>query len=146
MTRSATSARAVLERALAAVEAKNLPAALALFAEDAVLEDPHYPNPRMQGKATVAEGLRWAFGTLDRMGFAVVAALESEDGQSVAVEVATSHTMKGGAKLEFPQAFFVDTKDGQITRLRAYSPHGPNGIGGLVLGAVRLSRQLTARR
>jgi ketosteroid isomerase-like protein len=141
-----TSTRSVIERLFAACEAKDLDAAIRCFAVDAVCHDPHYPTPRMVGRDAITEGLRWAFGSLQKMGFTPIHYLESEDGRVAAVETATAHRLPGGRPLEFQQTFIVETSDGLITRLRSYPPYGPGGIGGLILGLTRLRRRLARRR
>ena len=40
-----------------AFEEKDVPAVLALFADDSVLIDPHYPQTEMKGKAAIRQGL-----------------------------------------------------------------------------------------
>ena len=67
----AESLRGLMERLFAAVEAKDLPGVLDLFADDGVLFDPHYPTPRMVGKAAIADGLTWGFGTMKTFGFTI---------------------------------------------------------------------------
>lgn len=57
--------RTLVEDAFAAFEAKDLSAALQYFADDAVMIDPHYPTPHMDGKRAISEGLQWAFSSLD---------------------------------------------------------------------------------
>lgn len=138
--------REVVDRLFAAVEAKDLAAAVDCFAEDGVCIDPHYPTPRMVGKAAIAEGLRWAFGTLERLGFTPLHYFEAEDKQSAAVEMATSHRLPGGRSLDFSQTFVVETRDGLVTRLQSYPSYGPGGIGGLVLGLARLQRRVVQLR
>lgn len=142
----AAGTREQIEGMFAAVMAKDLERALAYFADDAVLFDPHYPTPRMVGKAAIRDGLTWGFGSLEKFGFAIERIYWSEDGRRGAVEVATSHVLKGGMKLNFPQAFCFDLADGKLTRLQAYEPYGPNGIGGLILGLTRLRRRLMGKR
>jgi len=137
--------RDVAERNFAAVETKDADAVLRLFADDAVFIDPHYPTPRMVGKAAIAEGLRWAFTGMKTFGFTIVNFFPSEDGQSAAVEMATHHVLKSGMKLDFPQAFVMETRDGLITRLQAYEPYGPGGIGGLILKLTRLKRKVSRK-
>src|SRR5947209_7862944 len=83
-----TTLRATVERLFKALEAKDAPAVLAFFAPNATIVDPHYPVPSMQGKAAIADGLRWAFGALRSMGFTIVNYCESADGRHAAVEVA----------------------------------------------------------
>lgn len=137
---AASPTRRLVERTFRAVEAKNLDGVLACFAAGAEMFDPHYPTPLMVGHAAIADGLRWGFASMERFGFTVTNYFESPDGSSAALEVDSHHVLKVGMKLDFPQAFFVTVRDGTITRLRAYEPYGPNGIGGAVLGLSRLGR------
>ena len=138
--------RALVDQLFAAVESKNVAAVLDFFAEDSVIIDPHYPTPRMADKAAMAEGLAWAFGTLEKMGFTAVHYFEAADGQSAAVEMDTAHRLPGGRPLNFRQTFVIETRDGRVTRLQSYTPYGPPGIGGLILKLVRLRRRLPRRR
>lgn len=135
-----------MERQFAAIEAKDLDAALSFFADDAVLIDPHYPVPRMVGKAAIADGLRWSFGQMKTFGFTVENYFGSEDGRSAALEVASAHVLNAGMRLNFPQVFVVEARDGLLTRVRAYEPYGPGGIGGIVLGLTRLCRKASGKR
>jgi hypothetical protein len=41
------------QKLIEAVMAKDIDAALATFADDAVLIDPHYPEPRMKGRVAI---------------------------------------------------------------------------------------------
>lgn len=141
-----TTLRDTVQRLFDAFEAKDVDAALALFAGDAVLVDPHYPAPRMAGKAAIADGLRWAFRTLRTLRFTTLTYCASADGGHAAVEVASAHVLATGMALAFQQVFVVDTRDGLVTRLQAYEPYGPNGIGGLVLGLTRLWRKMPRKR
>jgi ketosteroid isomerase-like protein len=100
----------------------------------------------MVGKAAIADGLEWAFGTLDKLGFTPTNYFEAEDGNSAAIEMATAHRLPGGRPLDFSQTFIVETRDGRITRLQSYPPYGPGGIGGLLLGLARLQRRFARRR
>ena len=135
------AARRALERALDAMERRDLEAALAAFDDDAVVEDPHYPRARMRGRAALAAGLAWALATLERPRFEVGAWLVSADGDSAAVEVRARHVVRGGLTLDTPQGMFVDTRGGRIVRLRVYAPHGTGGVAGAALLAARLARR-----
>ncbi len=137
--------REIVERPFAVAEAKDLDAFLACFTDDAVLMDPHYPTPRMVGKAAIAEGLRWGFSGMKQFGFTVMNYFESEDGQRAAIEMATHHVLKSGMKLNFSQVFVIETRDGLITRLQAYEPYGPGGIVGIYLLVSRLWRIVRRR-
>ena len=140
------AARDVMEKTFAALERRDRAAALACFAPDAVLFDPHYPQPKMQGIAEIAEGIDWGLSVMKRFGFTIERFFASEDGLSGAVEVDTNHTLNVGGDLRFPQVFIVETRDGLITALRAYEPYGPNGIGGFFLGFERLKRRLSGKK
>lgn len=141
-----TPLRTRIDALFAAVEAKNMTAALACFADDALVVDPHYPTPRMVGKAAIADGLQWAFATLHAMRFRPVGYFEAADGRSSAIEVATEHVLPGGQPLRFSQTFVIEAMDGQITRLQAYLPYGPHGVGGVFLALARLRRRFTRTR
>ena len=141
-----TPLRTLIERNFAAVEAKDLEAVLQCFAEDAVFIDPHYPSPVMIGKAAITDGLHWAFQGMKQFGFTVVSYGEWADGQHAAVEMATHHVLQTGMQLVFPQAFFIDAHNDLITRIQAYEPYGPSGLGGLVLGVTRFQRRLRGQR
>ncbi|MFH1796668.1 MAG: nuclear transport factor 2 family protein [Pseudomonadota bacterium] len=141
-----SQARAVLERTFRALEARDKAAVLACFAPDAVLFDPHYPQPLMAGLAEIEEGIDWGLSVMKRFGFRTRHFFGSEDGLSGAVEIDTDHMLSSGQNLKFPQVFVVETKDGLITGLRAYEPYGPNGIGGFFLGLARLRRRLSGKK
>ncbi len=79
------------------------------------------------------------------MGFPIVNYFEAEGGECAAVEVATAHVLKSGMKLDFPQMFVIETREGRISRLQAYEPYGPHGIVGVFLGATRIQRKLTGK-
>lgn len=140
--------REMVEQTFVIVEKMDVDAVLALFADDAVFYDPHYPSPCMQGKAAIAEGLAWGFGSMQKMGFPITAYYESPDGKSAVVEVATAHVLKAGMKLNFPQVFVINTHNGLVTRLQAYEPYepyGPHGIAGIMLILTRLVRRLQGK-
>lgn len=141
-----SQARDILEEVFRAIEKRDRTAIMACFAPDAVVFDPHYPQPRMHGRAEIAEGIDWGLSVMKRFGFRTKRFFASEDGLSGAAEVNTDHTLKAGQNLKFPQVFVIETKDGLITALRAYEPYGPNGIGGLVLGLSRLGRRLQGKK
>ena len=140
-----TPLRDLVERTFAAVETMSIEAVLPFFADDAVLCDPHYPNPNMAGKAAIIDGLKWGFGGMQKMGFKLVNYFEAEDGQKAAMEFDTAHVLRNGMKLHFPQVFVVETRNGLITRLQAYEPYGPHGIAGVALVIVRLVRRLSGK-
>jgi ketosteroid isomerase-like protein len=137
--------RASIERLFAAVEAKDLPAVLAGMTDDALLSDPHYPQPEMRGKSAITKGLTWGFGSIEKFGFTIVHYYETADGRGAVVEVDTNHVVKGGMKLHFPQIFVVDSNGTSITRVKAYEPYGPHGINAAVLVITRLVWKLTGK-
>lgn len=141
-TSSGGTARELMEALFDALIRGDKEASIAAFADDAVLFDPHYPEPDMRGKEAIASGLDWGFGSMRQFGFVPVNVFESSNGKSAAFEVDTHHVLKNGIKLDFPQAFFVEAANGKITGLRAYEPYGPNGIGGVFLALSRLKRKL----
>src|SRR5687767_10825942 len=104
--------RARLDRLFAAFEAKDLPTVLSFFADDAIIIDPHYPTPRMVGKAAIVDGLTWAFSAIEQPGFTITNLFETQTGHHMAVEVATAHRFRGGMQVEFPQVFVVETRSG----------------------------------
>jgi ketosteroid isomerase-like protein len=124
--------------AFAAIEAKDLPALMRLFADDAIVIDPHFPRPQMHGEAVITQCFREAIGGMRSFGYTIVNCFESKDGQRAAVETATHHVIKGGMKRPFPQVFIFETAEGHITRMQAYEPYGPHGIVGLFLFLARL--------
>ena len=134
-----------VEQLLDAFAAKDLDAVLTLLADDAVLVDPHYPNPRMAGKAEIADGLRWVFRTMKTLGFTPLTYFEAADGQRAAVEVASAYVLNTGMRLNLTQVFVIDTREGLVTRVQAYEPYGPGGIGGIVLSLTRLWRKMSRR-
>lgn len=119
-----------------AFSSKDLTAVMSFFADDAVLIDPHYPQPRMQGRYAIEQGLAWGLNNLEKPGFSVRNVLIN--GNSAAVEIDTHHLFKGGVEMRFDQMFMLETHHGKITRLQAYLPHGPSGVAGVVTLLTRL--------
>lgn len=128
---------------IAAFEAKDMSAILACFANDAVMIDPHYPQSKMVGKAAIEQGVSWVLGSMVKPSFRVKHSWV--DGESGVIEVDTHHVFKGGMVLDFPQVFVVETRNGLITRLQSYPPHGPSGIGGLLITITRLVWRLQGK-
>jgi ketosteroid isomerase-like protein len=124
------SGKSLLDELLAALMAKDLPRMMSLFADDAVVYDPHYPQPRMVGKAAVQQGLEWGLSTLEKPGFAVRHVWLSDD--SGVAEVDTHHVIRGGVEAKFEQVFVFEVRDGKFTRFQAYVPYRPHGIAGLM--------------
>lgn len=136
----------LLERVFRAVEQRDIDAALAPMAVDIDLFDPHYPKPRMNGHEEVRAGLEWGMASMERFGFITRNSFLSADGMACAIEVDTRHRLKTGMELAFPQVFVAEARNGVLTRLHAYEPYGPNGIGGFFLGLARLKRRFTGAR
>lgn len=141
MPATETNLRELVDRAFKYLMDKDQAGFIGLVAEDAVFFDPHYPVQRMVGKAAINDGITWGLGSMEQMGFKVEKFFTGEDGHSAAVEIATAHVLKGGKKLNFPQAFVFEVKDGLITRLQAYEPYPPGGVVGLFLGVNRLVKK-----
>jgi len=120
-------------------------AAIAAFADDAEIFDPHYPRPGMRGIAQIRAGLDWGFGSMRSFGFELKNYFPGKDGLSGVFEVDTHHVLKVGKKLDFPQIFVIETDGTRVTRLRAYEPYGPNGMGGVFLGLERLKWKLAGK-
>ncbi len=125
-----------------AVEAKDLELVMTYYAEDADFIDPHYPKVHMKGKREIEKGLIWGFNGLKKLGFTIEKTFESDDGKSIAIEVATAHVLPNGKALNFPQVFIVEVEAGKITRLQAYEPYGPHGIFKIILGVTRLFNKM----
>ena len=124
-----------IDAVFAAFTSRDLTDVMAHFADDAVMIDPHYPQPRMVGRAAIERGLTWGLGNLVKPGFAIRKVWI--DGDSAAIEVDTDHLFKGGMRLRFDQLFVVESREGKIIRLQAYVPYGPPGVAGLL---TRLTR------
>jgi len=135
--------RAFIERTFADVAAKNLDAVMAVFADDALLYDPHYPQPEMRGKANIRRGLEWGMSSMQKFGFPIRNCWI--DGDKAVIEVDTHHVLQGGMELKFPQIFVIETRDGLITRLQSYVPYLPHGIPGLVGALTRWQWKLTGK-
>ena len=139
------SLRNLIEETFRAVEARDRDAAVANFAADGVLIDPHYPQKEMKGHAAIGAGLDWLFAAVQQPGFGIVNFYPAEDGISAAVEVATHHRIRGGRNLHFPETFIIETQNGKIARMQGYPPYGPNGLQGLLLGVQKLIYRLLHR-
>ena len=123
--------------------AKDVGGALALFADDAVLIDPHYPEPRMQGRTAIERGLRWGLSSLEKPGFAL--RNSAVNGDVGFFEVDTKHKLTIGLTIAFDQVFVMEARDGRITRLQAYEPYPAPGIAGLIRRSTRLAWRLRRR-
>ena len=135
--------RAQVEKMFDAFSAKDLNAVMAMFADDALVYDPHYPIPEMKGIAAIQRGLKWGIESLEKPGFAIRHFWA--DANRAAVEVDTHHVLKGGMEIKFPQVFVVEMRDGLITRFQAYEPYPPTGIAGLISSVTRLMWKLQGK-
>jgi ketosteroid isomerase-like protein len=72
-----TSLHDLITRTFATVEARDLDAMMSVFADDAVVIDPHFPTPQMQGKAAITEGFRGAITGMRSYGYTLVNYIES---------------------------------------------------------------------
>ena len=125
---------------LQAFMAKDLAAALAFFADDAVLIDPHYPVARMTGRAAIERGLKWGLASLERPGFSI--RNRARQGAIEFYEVDTKHKLKIGQTIAFDQAFVVEIRDGKIVRMQAYEPYPAPGIAGVIRRVTWLAWKL----
>ena len=140
-----TTLRAMVDQMFATIETMDVEAVVALFAEDAVFFDPHYPQPRMAGKTAIRQGLQWGMGAMKSMKFPIVNYFEHESGQKAVVEIATSHVLKMGMHLNFPQVFVIEVSGNLLTRVQAYEPYGPHGINNIVLRLTRVAWRLSGK-
>lgn len=140
-----TTLHDLITHTFAAIEAMDLDATMSGFADDAVVIDPHFSTPRMQGKATITKGFQEAMSSMRSFGYTIVNYFETANGQGAAVETATHHVVKQGMKLNFPQVFIFEVADGRITRMQAYEPYGPHGIVGVFLLLGRLTKRFARK-
>lgn len=129
-------------RSFKLVEEKDLDGLMVLYTKDATLSDPHYPNPHMQGHKQIAEGMKWGFDSLNKLGFNIIDSYTSTDGKSLVISVNTAHELPNGKPLCFPQ-LFVFTFEGQLIKsFDAYVQYGPHGGIGLMLTLTRIGKSL----
>ncbi len=132
-------------RALQTFTTKNVSAVLALFAEDAIMIDPHYPEPEMRGKASIQRGLLWAFGNIETSEFTILRTWSEASQPYGVIEADTHHVFHGGIKLHFAQVFIVEYQANLIYRLQSFPSHGPPGLPGLSTGITRLWWRLSGK-
>lgn len=135
--------REILEGMLQAFMAKDLAAVTGYIADDAVFYDPHYPQPRMVGKAAILQGVTWAMSSLEKPGFRIRQIWL--DGNSGAAQLDTHHVIKGKMETKFDQVFVFETRDGKLTRLQVYAPYAPHGIAGMISQVTRLVWRLQGK-
>ncbi len=126
----------MIDALMNAFMAKDLEQVLSFFAEDGLMYDPHYPVPAMKGKDAIRRGLQWGLGNMEKPGFQIRNCWI--DGDQAVLEVDTHHVFKGGMRLDFPQVFVIEARDGLVTRLQSYVPYPPHGIAGLLSSLTRL--------
>lgn len=132
----ATIERMQVEAIFDAFVARNLKTVMAMFADDALVYDPHYPVPEMKGKAAIQRGFEWGLDGLAKPGFAIRNFWA--DGEKAVAEVDTHHVLKMGMEIKFPQVFVIEMRDGLVTRLQAYEPYPPSGIARLMALSTRV--------
>ena len=135
--------RTLIEQLFSRMMARDREGMLDLFTDDATVYDPHYPIPMMVGKDAIEQGLRWGLANIAEPGFSIQK-VWLQDGDGVA-ETHTFHTLKGGIKLDFEQVFFFECRAGKITRLRAFVPYPPPGIGGWIAWLTGLWWRLSGK-
>ena len=125
---------------LDAFMAKDIDAALSFFADDALVIDPHYPEPRMKGRAAIERGFRWGLSSLEKPGFSI--RNRARQGAIEFFECDTKHKLSMGPTIAFDQVFVVETRDGKIIRLQAYEPYPAPGIAGVIRRSSKLMWKL----
>jgi ketosteroid isomerase-like protein len=135
--------KALIEGLLHAFMNKDLPKIMNYFADDAVFYDPHYPQPRMVGKAAILQGISWGLSSLEKPGFKVRRLWL--DGNSGVVETDTHHMIRGGIESKFDQVFVFEFRDGKFTRVQSYVPYAPHGIAGIIGNVTKLAWRLQGK-
>jgi ketosteroid isomerase-like protein len=85
-----TAIHDLVRRTFATLQAKDLETLMQMFADHAVVIEPHFPTPRMQGKASIRKGFGEAMSGMRSFGYTIANYFESENGQGAAVETATT--------------------------------------------------------
>lgn len=124
------SAEDVIRRLFDEFTERDAGAVVALFADDGVFQDPHYPprvGPVMQGHPAILAGMEWAFGMLEWSRFGPMTAFaDPADPSRGAFEVATTHKLFNGPELPVSQVFVVELDGaGLIRRAQSYVPYPP---------------------
>jgi hypothetical protein len=120
----------LFEGLLQAFAGKDLPTVMSYFADDATFYDPHYPQPRMVGKAAIEQGIAWGLSSLEKPGF-TLRHLWLDENSGVA-ELDTHHVIKGGMETNFDQVFVFEWCGDKFTRMQSYVPYAPHGIAGMI--------------
>lgn len=137
------ASKELFEAMLKAFMTKDLATIMSYFADDAVLYDPHYPQPRMVGKAAIEQGLAWGMSSLEKPGFKLRNLWM--DGSSGVAELDTHHVIKGGMETKFDQVFVFEIRNGKFTRLQSYVPYPPHGIAGMIGNVTKLVWRLQGK-
>jgi ketosteroid isomerase-like protein len=137
------SSKELFEGMLQAFMSKDLPKVMSYFTDDAVLYDPHYPQPRMVGKAAIQQGLEWGMSSLEKPGFKLRHMWTDEN--SGVAELDTHHLIKGGIEAKFDQVFVFEVRDGKFTRLQSYVPYPPHGIAGIIGNVTKVMWRLQGK-
>lgn len=124
------SGKELIDALFAAFLAKDLALVMNCFADDAIFYDPHYPQPRMVGRAAIEQGFAWGLNGLEKPGFELRHIWIEEN--SAVVEMDTHHRLKGGMEAKFDQVFVFEFRNSKLTRVQSYVPYRPPGIGGLI--------------
>ena len=128
---------------LQAFMSKDLPKIMSYFADDAILYDPHYPQPRMVGKAAIQQGIEWSMSSLEKPGFKVRQLWL--DGHSGVAELDTHHIIKGGMEAKFDQVFVFEVRGDKFARVQSYVPYPPHGIAGIIGNVTKLAWRLQGK-
>lgn len=140
---SSVDGRKLFEEMIDAFTRKDLPQIMSYFAEDAVLYDPHYPQPRMVGKKAIEQGLAWGISSLEKPGFKLRHLWL--DGNSGVAELDTHHLIRGGIESKFDQVFVFELEGNQFKRLQSYVPYPPHGIAGIIGNITRFVWRLQGK-
>jgi hypothetical protein len=76
-----TAIHDLVRRAFATLQVKDLETLMQLFADDAVVIDPHFPTLLIQGKVTIRKGFREAMSGMRSFGYTIVNYFESRMGK-----------------------------------------------------------------
>lgn len=143
MLQNQNAGQALFDRLLQAFMCKDLSAVMACFADDAIVYDPHYPQPRMVGKAAIEQGVAWGMNTLEKPGFTLRQLWL--DGNTGVAELNTHHVIRGNMESKFDQVFVFEFRNGKLTRLQSYVPYPPHGIAGMIGKVTRLAWRLQGK-
>lgn len=130
--------RDLIDQFITQVEAKDLPATLALFHRDAIFEDPHYPRQCMAGIERISKGLRWGFNSIAQFHFEVTDFFPHSTDNKAIIETHCRHKLPTGKQLDFKQVLVFEFTDGLIKHLSMYTPFGPHGITGIIIFINRI--------